>query len=58
MLRKTIYAVVAVLAVGSTTFAPLSASAGGRKESGIRANNSISHCTGGLEFPGHVCVIR
>jgi hypothetical protein len=38
MLRKTIYAIVAILAVGSTIFAPLSASADGRQRSGIHSN--------------------
>jgi hypothetical protein len=59
MLRKTIYAAVAVLAVGSTAFAPLSASAGGRHGRGIHSNFVTNPCQvgphGGSFPPGIVC---
>jgi hypothetical protein len=47
MLRKTIFAVVAVLAVGSAAFAPLSASASGRHGSSIHRNFVTSPCQAG-----------
>jgi len=58
MIRKTIYAAAAVLAIGSAASAPLSASASGRHGSGIHANFFTSPCQAGPHAPfppGNVC---
>jgi hypothetical protein len=57
MFRKTIYAVAAILALGSA-FAPMSAMAGGRHGSGVHSNLTCIGQFGGRILGGHICPLK
>jgi hypothetical protein len=58
MLRKKIYAVVAILALGGTAFAPMSAMASGRHGSGVHSNLTCIGQFGGRVLGGHICPLK
>jgi hypothetical protein len=58
MLRKTIYAVATVLALGGTAFTPMSAMAGGRHSGGVHSNLTCIGQFGGRVLGGHICPLK